>query len=185
MADKNCSTELNKQLQGLQARLSQAENNLTATYIGISQLVTALAATPASAAAAVMSPIYNLSATGFDLQQKLISLLSPVEIKKLMMNMASGLIDTMGAELDSVMAGMVAAAEESVVSATANVLAAEEALAAAILGGVQGTIDAAQVALDAANAALQTATDFLAISSNFMQGQSDAAHCKSFSAHFS
>ena len=131
-----CTTELNKQIQGLQLRLSQAENNISATYIGISQLVTALAATPAAAAAAIMSPIYNLSAVGFNLQQALVNLIPTVDMKKLMMEMASSLESAMLAEL--------------------------EAITSAVMGAIEGAMDAAMAMVDAATGALAAAVDVAA-----------------------
>ena len=60
-----CKDELNSQLKGLQARITQAENDINAHYAGISQLTLALAANPFTAASAAASAlIYNLNPIG-------------------------------------------------------------------------------------------------------------------------
>lgn len=193
MADSNCSHELNKQIQGLQARLSQAENNIHAQFIGTSQLVAALAGTPAAAAAVIMGPIYNLEATGFALMQKLKDLIPTIDTKKLMMEMASSLIDSMAAELDALLEAVEAsllaavnAALDSLNAAISVVTDAQDALTAAIEGGNALAIAAAEDALDSANSAKNAAQslfdgaeDALATASNFMKGQANVAKCKS------
>jgi len=199
MADANCSHELNKQIQGLQARLSQAENNIHSHFIGISQLVNALASTPASAAATAMQSVYNLQATGFAALQALKSLLPEADTKKLMMMAAGELISTMSAQLDGLVTSVEAAATATVNSAMdtlnasiQNVTNAEAALTAALQGGDPTTIANAQDALAAAKAsqlnaqgAVDLAEEAYAQASNFMRAQANVAKCKSTSLHLS
>jgi len=199
MADSNCSHELNKQIQGLQARLSQAENNIHSHFIGISQLVNALADTPASAAATAMQSIYNLQAVGFAALQQLKNLLPEVDTKKLMMEAAGALIDGMAAQLDALVESVEAAATATVNSAMdglnsaiVNVTNAEAALTSALQGGNPVTILNAQNALDVAKAsklnaqgAVDTAEEAFAQASNFMRAQANVAKCKSTSLHLS
>lgn len=199
MADANCSHELNKQIQGLQARLSQAENNIHSHFIGISQLVTALADTPASAAAAAMSAVYNLQAVGFAALQQLKTLLPEADTKKLMMEAAGALIDTMAAQLDGLVdsveaaaMGTVNAALDTLNTSIQNVTNAEAALTAALQGGNPTTIADAQAALDAAKdsqlnaqGAVDAAEEAFAQASNFMRAQANVAKCKTTSLHLS
>ena len=193
----SCEQELNAQLRGIQARLSQAENNITNHFVGTSLLCKALLGTPAAAAGAAMSSIYSLGAEGFDLMQKLIEQLNPLDTKKLMMQAAAALEDTMAAELEALV-GMVESAMDAAIDAAvgavdaaiATVEAATIALEDAIAAGIEGPILAATAALNAANSAAKSATSALESlenlkisSSNMLKAQADAAGCKSISLH--
>ena len=199
MADSNCSHELNKQIQGLQARISQAENNIHSHYVGMSQLVLALADTPAAAAAAVVESVYNLQALGFAALQQLKDLLPTMDTKKLMMEAAGALLEGMAAELDALVDSVEAAAlaqvnsaMDVVNSAIENVTNAEGALTSALQGGIPADILNAQNALSLAKAsklnadgAVDMAQEAFAVASNFMRAQANVAKCKSTSLHLS
>lgn len=80
-----CKDELNSQLKGLQARISQAENDINAHYAGISQLTLALAANPFTAASAAASAlIYNLNPIGMKILRALLNALIPKELQRMM-----------------------------------------------------------------------------------------------------
>lgn len=196
MADCNCSLELNKQIQGLQARLSQAENNITSHYYGISMAIQGLAANPlTSGSVASVSGIYNLLPSGFELLQNLIMQLNPVDFKKFMMNMAASLMGTMEGELVALvdasfasLNGMIAGVEATIVGLEASVASATTALNNAIASGVPSAIASAQATLDGYNAQLANANkthtgllDALAGGTSFLTSQANIAKCKSLS----
>jgi hypothetical protein len=80
-----CKDELNSQLKGLQARITQAENDINAHYVGISQLALSLAANPFTAAsAAATAAIYNLNPMGMKILRALLNALIPKELQKMM-----------------------------------------------------------------------------------------------------
>ncbi len=197
-----CTTELNKQIQGIQLRLSQAENNLSATYNGISQLVGAMMANPFTIGpASVMLPIYNLTAIGFNLQQKLVDLIPTIDMKKLMMEMAATLESTMLAELEAVTSAVLGALEGALDAATAMLDAATSALSSAVdvaadalsdvgtaefsldaaiafgedvgIAAANTALDVANTALDVANATVATATGTLASAQAVMDAFSE------------
>ena len=183
-------------------RLSQAENNISATYIGMSQLVEALAATPAAAASAAMSSIYNLSAGGFDLQQKLVDLIPKVDMKKMMMNMASSIESAMLAELDSITSAVMGSLEAILDAATQALEDATQALSDAVdsaadavsslnsslnaleaankfgdkvaIATAQSAHDAAKLAADTAQSAVDSATNTLKSAQDVMDSFSEA-----------
>ena len=193
----SCRHEINAQIKGIQARLSQAENNITSHYVGISTLVKALATTPAAAAAAAVDSFYNLVPSGFDALQKLVDQLGPLDTKALMMKAAAMLEDAMAAELEalagmveSAIQGAIDAAMGAVEAAIASVEAAVIALEDAVASGVQEAIDLATDALNSAKAvadAAQSALDALGnlklSAKSLLETQADAAKCKSISFH--
>lgn len=193
----SCRHEINAQIKGIQARLSQAENNITSHYVGVSLLVKALADTPAAAAAAAMESIYNLIPSGFDVLQKLIDQIGPLDTKALMMQAAAALEDAMAAELEA-LAGMVESAiqgaidaamatvEAAIASVEAAAIALEDAVAAGIALPIQMATDAlntAKSAADAAQAVLDKLGNLKLNAKSLMQTQADAAKCKSISFH--
>jgi hypothetical protein len=106
-----CKHELNSQLKGLQARITQAENDINAHYVGISQLALALAANPFTAAsAAATAAIYNLNPMGMKILRALLNALIPKELQKMMRmitmlsaasidDLAEGIADTAAAQV--------------------------------------------------------------------------------------
>lgn len=97
-----CDNELNLQLKGIMARLSQAENNIANQFAGTSMLVQSMMGSIyTSGPAAIVSGIYNLEAGGFDLMQNLLDQIPSFDIKKLQMLSAGDLLDSVGSELDS------------------------------------------------------------------------------------
>lgn len=189
----DCSHELNKQIKGIQARLSQAENNITSHFVGTSLLVQALLGTPAAAAGAAMESIYNLGSTGFDLMQKLISEIPAIDTKALMMQAAAALEDAMAAELDALVGMVESAIDDAITSAVALVTgtiaaleAATIALEDAVAAEIQGPIDlataafnAAENAANSAQAALDSLNNLKISAPTMIQAQADAASCKS------
>ena len=165
----NCTEELNRQIQGLSARLSQAENNITSHYYGISMAIQGLAANPLTAGSvASVAGIYNLVPAGFEMLQQLISNINPADFKKMMMAMAAGLIDTMSAELDAMADMMIDQAEAMLEMvdgmigvAEGIVTAAEDTLASTITAIGNLPADATQQAIDLATAARDTAQSAL------------------------
>lgn len=77
-----CSNgELNAQLRGLQARISQVETDIVAHYAGLSQLSLSLAANPfTSASAAASAAIYNFAPVGMNMLRNVMTSLIPKEI---------------------------------------------------------------------------------------------------------
>lgn len=194
----DCEHELNKQIRGIQARLTQAENNITNHFTGISMLVKGMLANPFTASpAAIVQNIYNLMPSGMDVLQKLLDQVPVLDMKTLMMNAAAALEDMMEAELNALISmaeeaidGAIAAAGDMVNSAIATAEAAAIALEDAIAAGIQGPIDAANAALEAANDAvlsaqktlddlMANAPDLKMKSKSMIQAQADAAKCKS------
>lgn len=196
MADCNCNLELNKQIQGLQARLSQAENNITSHFYATSLAIQGLFVNPlTTASVASVSQIYNMMPQGFTLLQNIISELNPVDFKKLMMSMASSLLGQMEGELSSMVetafsdiSGMIGSVEGVITGVLSDITAAESALEAAIAGGIQSEIDAARSVLNGLNSKLASLnkmkgglTDALDGGVNFLTAQARLAGCKSFS----
>lgn len=191
---QDCNHELNKQIKGIQARLSQAENNISSHFVGTSTLVIAMLANPFTApSAASVSAIYNLAPGGFDAMQKLIQQISAIDMKALMMQGAAALEDAMAAELDALV-GMVndsidaaiTAAEQTVDASIAAVEAATIALQDAVASDIQSAIDTAQGVLDAAvatadsaAAALSSLLDIKISAPSMIKAQADAAKCNS------
>ena len=80
-----CKDELNSQIKGLQARITQAENDINAHYAGISQLALALAANPFTAgSAAATAAIYNFNPIGMKILRSLLNAFIPKELQKMM-----------------------------------------------------------------------------------------------------
>lgn len=109
----NCQQELNNQIQGLQARISQAENDIMSHYQGISTLVTAMLANPFTASVgSVGSAFYQMGSSSMAALQALYKQLPVLDVKQVTMQLASGLIGSMSAEL-SALSGMVDSALNS------------------------------------------------------------------------
>lgn len=174
-----CEHELNEQIKGLQARLSQAENNITSHFYATSMLVQGLLSSPAASAAAIVEDIYNLLPTGFELMQKLIDLVDPGTFKEMMMAMASQVLDGMVAELEGMVTGVVDILEASIASTEALIVDAEDSLADAITGGIPAVIDAAQAELDGLTGLLLKQQGGLSNAVSFLTAQANAANCKS------
>ncbi len=196
MADCNCDLELNKQIQGLQARLSQAENNITSHFYGISMAIQGLAANPLTAGSvASVSGIYNLVPSGFQLLQNLIMELNPVDFKNYMMTMAASLMGNMAAELDTLVDTAFSTLNETISAVEATIVALEDtvtdatnALNDAISGGDPLQIAEAQAYLDDMNAKLERSqqtranlNDVSAGGISFLTAQANIAKCKSLS----
>lgn len=163
MAD--CDHELNFQMKGILARLSQAENNITSQFAATSMAIQGLLSNQlTSGSVASVAHIFDGVPTGFDALQKLVSDLNPIDFKQLMNISAAGLIDGMSAELDNIgtaienaAANAAAAAESAAVGAINSLgdIATEFAgqaadLAAAITGGVLSEITLAANTLNSA-----------------------------------
>jgi hypothetical protein len=108
-----CQNELNSQLKGLQARITQAEKDINAHYAGISQLVLSLSSNPfTSASVAASAVIYNLNPIGMKILRQLLEALIPKELQKLMqmitMLSAANIDDLAEGIADSMMAQVVA-----------------------------------------------------------------------------
>ena len=196
--DSNCSQEMNKQMQGIMARLSQAENNITNHYTGMSMLVQSMNLNPFTAgSSAVVSSIYNLGPAGMAALQGLIDSINPLDFKLHMMDFAMNLIPNMSLELDSLLASVENMILNQINSMVNTLIAAAEAqiiavenLAIAIASGIQAEIDAAGAALqNAANLvnSLSTALDGLKshhiTATGSLKAQSDVSKCKSSALH--
>jgi prefoldin subunit 5 len=191
--DQACSSELNRQIQGLQARLSQAENNITAHYKGISMLVAALAETPAAAAAAVMAPFYSGFEAGFMLVQKLVDALDPAAFKALMMEMALGLVDGMAAELEALIGSVVASLNALIDGLNAAIAGLNGQIAAINAAIAAGGLTPEQLAALTAEksgllsdladhmARLAKAEDMVATAPSLLGAQKNAASCRTVS----
>lgn len=194
--DCNCKQELNKQLQGLSARLSQAENNITSQFYATSMAIQGLLANPLTAGSvSPVAVIYNLTDVGFKALQGLISQLSPANFKKHMMAMAVGLLDGMALELESVASLALQTIEDSIASVESlinsqlqTIESISTSLANAKLNGNDLLIGTLQNQYDVAISTLEGLTGqkgkLLDSKSNlggFMGAQSDIAKCKSTS----
>ncbi len=193
----SCNQELNIQLKGVLARLSQAENNITNHYVGISMLCDHLLSTPAASAGAAMKSIYALEASGMSALQNLIHSASSIDAKHIMMMAAAKLQDGMAAELEALKVMAEGALQAAIDDATAlvegtldAVILAEDALAAAIEAGIAGPIALATAALESAKGAADAAKNSLdslnnvsSGASSMLKGQADAANCTSAGLH--
>ena len=187
-----CNSELNRQVQGLMARVSQCENNITAHYKGISMLVAALAETPAAAAAAVMAPFYSGFEAGFALVQKLIEQLDPAVFKQLMLEMALGLVDGMAAEMLGMINGVldslnavIGSINGAIEALNGQITAINEQLAGTLTTEARALLEAEKTTLlgqlAQQNAALQKALDMAATAPSLLGAQANAASCKTAS----
>lgn len=179
----NCKGECNKQLQGLAARLSHAEDNITNHFMGVSTLVAGLAANPLTiGSVTALLPTYNSLPSGMELLQLLKDALPDIDtitMKKLMLSASEAAMDTLAATMDEVGAAMIATAAAAVTAAEGVVTSTADSLAAAIQSGNQIAIDAAQAAHDLANINLGSANLSFTSISGFMEGQSKISKCKS------
>ena len=128
-----CKHELNGQLKGLQARITQLEDDINAHYVGISQLTLALAANPFTAASAAASAlIYNLNPLGMKLLRSLLQALIPKELQKMMRMLtilsAANIDDLAEGIADSAMAEVVGALNSSIDAITGTALAEMNAI---------------------------------------------------------
>jgi hypothetical protein len=192
-----CKQELNIQLKGLQARMSEAENNITAHYAGISMLCEHLLSTPAAAAGEAMKSIYKLEASGISAMRALVHKVGAIDAKQIMMLGAAKLQDAMQAELEALQVMVVGALQTAIDDAVAlaegtvsAVIAAEDALAAAIEAGISAPIalataslNSAKAAADAAQSALDSLNNLSAGSSEMLGTQADMAGCVTKSSH--
>ena len=178
----NCTGECNKQLQGLAARLSHAEDNITNHFMGVSTLVAGLAANPLTiGSVTALLPTYNSLPSGMELLQLLKDALPDVDaitMKKLMLSASEATMDTLAATMDQVGAVMVSAATSAVSAAEGVVTSTADSLAAAIQAGNQTAINAAQAAHDLANINLGSALTSKLSISGFMEGQAKISKCK-------
>jgi hypothetical protein len=196
MADCNCNLELNKQLQGVMARVSHLENNTISHFYAMSMAIQGLFANPlTTASVASVAGIFNLLPTGFQLLQNLIAELNPADFKKLMMSMAAGLLGEMEAELVGLVNtafadinAMITSIEGVIVGVEDEITAATTALDAAIHGGIQAEIDAATATLNGLNGKLAGLLKMkggllnaLDGGVNFLTAQAHIAGCKSIS----
>lgn len=190
----NCNQECNKQMQGLAARLAAAEDNLANQYAGMSALVAGLSLNPTTTGvAAPFISIYNGLPSGAMILKQLRDLVPSFDaaaMKKIAMQMAAEMIDTMAAELDAAAAAMVAEATAAVDAASALVTSTTASLESAITAAANtpgaladAAVAEAKSAADAAKIMLDSANAKKLLSTGFMQGQSDIAKCKSLSMH--
>lgn len=200
--DQNCNLELNKQLQGLSARLDQAENNIVAQYTAtattLQNLAESLISVPGFTLGAFgtdLSTIFSGEFGGFEILQKLVDSISMPDFKKLTMAMASGLLSTMASELEALesgainaIGGLIATTESLIVGAESTLATAATALESAIVGGVAAEIAAAQNEYNNAKQILSNLKDLLTSHQNslaslpgFLKAQADIGKCKSMS----
>ena len=133
-----CHSELNTQLKGLQARITQAEDDLNAHYAGISQLALSLAANPFTAgSAAATAAIYNLNPIGMKILRGLLSALIPKELQNTMrmLTMLSA------ASIDDLAEGIVDSAAAQVVGAVNSGIDAITATAIGEMAAVQNELN--------------------------------------------
>ncbi len=136
---QDCDHELNKQLKGILARLSQAEDNITSQFAATSLLVQNLLADPITAGgASAVAGIYNMVPAGFAAVQALIKQVGALDYKKLMMEGAATAMDSMEAELDALAAMVETAMTDAIASAESALTSLENAAANA----ATSTIDA-------------------------------------------
>lgn len=196
--DSTCQFELNRQIQGIQARLSQAENNITAHYVAMSTFMEQLIAESEDAGTKAVAAVFkatvfdHLNTAVFMLYQKLVNLIDPAAFKSLMMEMAAGLIDGMVGELEaiigqveSVITGAIDSITSMISDIEAQIAAIEEQLLDAAnmpaetveqltqeLEGLSGSLTEQIGKLTSARSLLKTSTSFLG-------SQKNAAGCKS------
>lgn len=185
----NCDYELNRQLQGLEARISSAEDNITAAYTGISALAANLAANPFTTAsvAAFMGETFgsfNLTPIGYKLLKEVMTLIPGYDIvKQIQMMDAAALIDSMASQLGATMVGAVNQAVDQATIALEAAAMAELAHETAVLAG---TLSAPQLAAMLAHAVeLRNKYNMAkAVADNisgFLQAQIDISSCKASS----
>jgi hypothetical protein len=181
----NCNHELNRQLQGLEARIASAEENITSTYAGISQLVAGLAANPITLGSVTASlATFNFTNVGYTIMKKLVELLPGYDlIQQLQMLDAAALLETMADKLGATMVGAVNQAIDEATAALEGAVIAEAAYAAGVLAGTLSTPDLEALAVSAAEARLgYTVAKQLADNiSGFLQAQVDIGTCKATS----
>lgn len=176
----NCKGECNKQLQGLIARVAQAEDNVANHFKGVSDLVHNMSLNIFTAPSALPSlPIYNGLPGGMEILQTLKDMLpDPDMMRQLMLAKAELLMDTLAATMDQIGASMIAQATAMVAAAEATVTSATDTLAAAITAGEQAPIDAANAALSLAQDTFNSASASLESIAGFMEGQAKVSKCK-------
>jgi len=133
-----CANELNNQIHGLQSRLDRAEQDITAHYAGISQLVISLAANPFTAGSAAASlAIYNLEPMGMNILRALLNALIPKELQNTMRMMTM----LQSASLDDIAEGIADAAAAQVVGAVNQGIDAVTHAALGEMAAVQNELD--------------------------------------------
>lgn len=142
-----CKSELNSQLKGLQARISQAENDINSHYAGISQLVLSLSANPfTSASAAASAVIYNLNPIGMKILRALLNALIPKELQNAMRMLtllsAASIDDLAEGIVDSVSAQAVGMVNQGIDSLTHSALMELTSINNELDSIIPGTIDA-------------------------------------------
>ena len=181
----NCNHELNRQLQGLEARIASAEENITATYAGISQLVAGLAANPLTLGSVTASlATFDFTNVGYTILKKLVEMLPGYDlIQQLQMLDAAALIETMADKLGATMVGAVNQAIDMAAVALETAVAAEAAHAAAVLAGISTPTQLATLLATAAEArfAYDTANALAINIGDFLQAQVDIGTCKATS----
>lgn len=182
----NCKGECNKQLQGLVARVAQAEDNVANHFKGVSDLVKNMSSNIFTMPSALPSlPTYNGLPGGMEILQTLKDMIpNPDLMRQLMLAKAELLMSTLADTMDSIGAAMIAQATAAVTAAEEVVTATADSLAAAIESGNQVAIDAAQAAHDLANINLGTANLSFDSIAGFMEGQAKISKCKSKSLIF-
>lgn len=182
----NCKGECNKQMQGLVARISQAEDNVANHFMGISDLVLNMSTSIFTMPSALPSlPTYNSLPSGMELVQMLKDMIpDPDLMRQLMLAKAELLMDTLAATMDQIGAAMIAQATAMVDAAEALVVSATDTLEAAILAGEQAPIDAANAALAIAQGSFDSAKSAFDSVSGFMVGQANISKCSTKSLFF-
>jgi hypothetical protein len=190
----NCTEELNKQIQGLSARVSEAENNITSHFMATSMAIQGLLANPFTAGSVMsVSGLYNLVPGGFEALQSLVSQVAAFDYKKIMMSMAAGLINQMSAELDALaqsaidqVTSQVANLTNMIATLEGTIVGLEDMVTNAIKGGIQSEIDAAKKKLADAQSMIDrlketklNLEDGKPLSVEFLLSQSNIAKCLS------
>jgi predicted phage tail protein len=138
----NCHQELNTQIKGLQARLSQVEDNITNHFVGVSTAIMGLLANPLTAGSvASVAGIYNLVPAGMAALQQLVKQIGALDPKKIMMEGAVGMLDSMETELAALASMIEDAAADILTAAEAAAEAAVDAVTAAVEGAANMLVD--------------------------------------------
>lgn len=182
----NCKGECNKQLQGLVARISQAEDNVANHFKGVSDLVLNMSTNIFTMPSALPSlPTYNGLPGGMELLQMLKDMIPDSDMmRQLMLAKAELLMDTLAATMDQIGGAMIAQATALVATGEALVTQTADALATAIATGNQAAIDAAKIANDLAKINLGDLKLSLDSVSGFMTGQANISKCSTKSLFF-
>lgn len=158
----DCNNSANAQLKAMSARLDRIDDDLIATYAGISQLVAGLATNPIVAPHVALSlKTFNFSSVGQKLLKKLVTLVPGYNTFRQLQHLdAAALVSNMAGKLESTISGMVLNAAEQAVNVVSSTIHAQAELAQALANGVTGeALQPFQNAVDNANALLASAPE--------------------------